>query len=1377
MVTNEDNIKLVEEHITIRFNPFIYAFSTNTIPNYLKVGDTFRGVDTRIGEWQKIIASKLYPQIVQLTEEYRHKALLSNEIYFRDYSVHEYLETIGKHRIEDEEIRKLYSQEFFEDTSVDDVEAAIKAITDDFASEELNKKYTYYKVGDNQGATFHGDNSKEWKLRPNQSEVVQNFLTRGEQKELLMYAVMRFGKSFTAMSCALATKARKVLIVSAKADVVGEWQKTVETPQCFKGFKFVCDDDFKTGFNIEDELNKSSDSKVAVFLTLQNLTGKSSDGQNIKKRLQQVFETNFDVIIVDETHYGAWANSYGEPLKDADEDVIKQERREYKKFDAEVAKLHCSQKLHLSGTPYNLLYDNKFTEENIIATCQFKDILRDKAEWDKEHFDDIENGVINPDTGKSYQEYDNPYFGFPNMLRFAFNLPEETRQCLSKLRTAWTLNDLFETKVENGIAKFNHEQEILELLKAIDGSKQVSGVLGFLNIPKIKNNDVCKHMVFVLPRKHACDAMADLLNAHSAEFVNLLNYTVLNITGHNMPSELDSVDKVKTKIAELEKNGQKTITLTVYKMLTGVTVKEWDTMIMLKNTSSAQEYDQAIFRIQNQYVEECVASNGDVIKIDKKPQTILVDFDPVRMLTLQGLSAKIVDSVNHSTESLDNAIAEELKFFPIITFNAEKLVKVEPTDLVKLITQYNNNKSIVDSVQSVALDKNILSDADIKAYITAQSATSAKNKIDVPPNKPTGTSEVEIPDEDDESNSTKNGTSNSQNNDDKADKDLEKKFRMCIARLSFYAFLSKSKIGNLQDIVDSLQSNNEEHERNQRIFNHLQLNIEFVKKLIDAMSRYYVELVNDALKRADILSHDDSLDSQTRALNAIRNFNRFSDSEIVTPHNICDEMVNSMGADKLKEIIESSDKILDIASKTGEFALAIYALLKDNVDLSKLKNGIYSIPTSGTAYEFTRHIYEVLALNIETIADPDNLTAYDLLKVTETVKGKEVIDFNRIKSVLTQNKMFSQIKWNDVPSEGVTDMINFGAVVGNPPYQEESNSKSISNGQKPRTNIFHLFQILAQKTASSKTVLIFPGKRWLHQSGKGVKEFGKHLINSSNLSKIIFYPNSKDIFSGTDISDGVTIVVTDKNKNAAGFEYICVENGCPVGVHQDNPGDELPILDPQSAIIVNKIKKVVKSNNFSYLFDSILPRSLFGIESDFIEKKQEIVKVYSQGDILREDEIKLLANDKAGPAGRSCWFIVKQGEIKQNANYISEWQVVVSSAHPGGQEGRDNQATIIDNRSAFGRSRVALKSFKSKQEAENFLKYINCPFIKFTFLLSDEALSSLAKLVPDINDYTNGNGFINFSVPIADINAQLYEKYGLTDAEIAFIESKIKSIE
>lgn len=155
--------------------------------------------------------------------------------------------------------------------------------------------------------------------------------------------------------------------------------------------------------------------------------------------------------------------------------------------------------------------------------------------------------------------------------------------------------------------------------------------------------------------------------------------------------------------------------------------------------------------------------------------------------------------------------------------------------------------------------------------------------------------------------------------------------------------------------------------------------------------------------------------------------------------------------------------------------------------------------------------------------------------------------------------------------------------------------------------------------------------------------------------------------------------------------------------------------------------------------------------------------------MLGEDEIKLFTNDKAGKAGRACWYVADQSVIKTGLDYLYRWKVVVSSANAGGQK-RSNQIAVLDNRSAFGRSRVALKTFETEQEARNFYTYCQTDFIRYAFLLTDEALSSVGKLVPDLLDYTDNNGIIDYT---QDVNAQLYQLFGIDATMQAIIEQTL----
>ena len=349
--------------------------------------------------------------------------------------------------------------------------------------------------------------------------------------------------------------------------------------------------------------------------------------------------------------------------------------------------------------------------------------------------------------------------------------------------------------------------------------------------------------------------------------------------------------------------------------------------------------------------------------------------------------------------------------------------------------------------------------------------------------------------------------------------------------------------------------------------------------------------------------------------------------------------------------------------------------------------------------------------------------------------------------------------------------MKFDYVIGNPPYQEEAESESTSNGQKPRKNIFHYFQMQADDIAKESSVLIYPGGRWMHQSGKGLKQFGKDLINDCRLSSIEFYPDAKEVFgNAADLADGVTIVTKKQDKDTDGFDYIYAQNGLEEKVHADNPGDDLMPLNPNDIEISGKIRNFVIKNHYKFLHDAILPRSLFAIESDFVEKNPTKVREYIDGEKIDvTKEIKLFTNDKAGKAGRAKWFVADRSVVKQNVQYVDEFQVVVSSANAGGQK-RDNQIAIIDNYSAFGRSRVALRSFETFDEAKNFYEYAKSYVVRYAFLMTDEALTSLGLLVPDIENYSFDNGIIDFR---KNIDEQLYSKIQLTASDIAYIKDVV----
>lgn len=403
-------------------------------------------------------------------------------------------------------------------------------------------------------------------------------------------------------------------------------------------------------------------------------------------------------------------------------------------------------------------------------------------------------------------------------------------------------------------------------------------------------------------------------------------------------------------------------------------------------------------------------------------------------------------------------------------------------------------------------------------------------------------------------------------------------------------------------------------------------------------------------------------------------------------------------------------------------------------------------------------------------------------KVVEAVSEASLFDEHATESIIPRTtfpyvktynwRRGNSIEMRHVNKGGQRDM-KFDFVIGNPPFQEESSeTSSKSNGQKPMTNIFHHFQIEADKLANRGCVLVYPCGRWFHQSGKGVKNFGKEQINDKRLAKVICYGDAKKVFPDVDIADGVSIVIKNMNKTSPGFIYTYLDKGIDITVDYENPGDDLLPIDPRNYTIIQKIDKFVEKYNLDYLHEYIWPRTLFGIESNFVENNPDKVRLYNGGGTYDlNKEIKLFANDKAGKSGRTKWFVTDKDNIRKGREHINKWKVVVSSANAGGQK-RDNQLEVLDTHSVFGRSRLALALFNTKEEAENFYKYVQSFIIRFAFLMTDEALSSLGKRVPQLKSYNN-NSLLDFS---KSIDGQLKEKMKISDSEMEYLIQYVKGV-
>lgn len=1358
---------LLDEFITGRVEPHIYAFSTNTIPNYLKVGDTYRPVSERLREWRVC-----YPN---LEPQYDAKALISDEVYFRDFSVHRYLENEKKRiRLAAADIPQgiYYSREFFREATSADVQDAIEDIEKDYS--EKTQKYQFYNVETLSPENTHYARAETFSPRPNQEAAIANFnaARANGRTNLLMYAVMRFGKSFASMCCALEMGAKLVVVVSAKADVLSEWKRTVESHVKFEQYEFIAAKELKRNNHAITDL-MAAGKRVVVFLTLQDLQGKV-----IKDRHREVFGQDIDLLLVDETHFGARAQKYGAVLASANnyETDIRNIKDEDDRVDSETADkiiktLTAKITIHLSGTPYRILMSSEFKKEDIIAFYQFTDIETDKENWDKEHI-----------FGDDVKEWDNPYYGFPQMVRFAFNPNESSRNRLAELKNlgvTYAFSALFKPlsirKTADGLhKKFKYEKEILDLLEVIDGTKEDDELFGFLGYDKIKEGKMCRHIVIVLPYCAACDALESLIKENADRFVNLSDYEILNIAGVDVPNAYPSPKEVKNKIRECESNDKKTITLTVNRMLTGSTVPEWDTMLYFKDTASPQEYDQAIFRLQNQYIKTFTDNEGHTIKLNMKPQTLLVDFDPNRMFVMQEQKSKIYNAntdIGGNTE-LQRRIELELRYSPIVTVNSNKIEQVSASDIMRAVSDYRQDKGIREEASEIAVDLGILDDPIIRAAIERENEIGSGKGLALPAHQPRdgGGEEIDIPPDapstTDDKGSADGGTTDTGTGDGETqpsggsetdgdardrEKTLKKKMQSHYMRLLLFAFVTKDRVISLADIIDKMDG-----AENSRIAANLGLDKTVLSQINGKINKFVLSDLDYKIQDINDLSQDTHKSPAEKAGIAIQKFGKLGDAIVITPDNICDDMVGLLPEECLTALPETGGKLLDIAGTAGEFALALHKRMTAlGVPRETVENSIYTIPKSPLCYELIRKVYEMLGLNTQNIAG--NFVATDLLDI----KVGNEIDFDRVNDILTQNKLFEEIGLEDTPNKG-EEKVKFEAIVGNPPYQE--NLVGSSDNQ-----LYHLFMDISY-AMTDVCSFITPAK-FLFNAGKTPKAWNKKMLNNEHMKVVRFERVSANIFPDTDVKGGIAITYMNKGQN---FGKI---------------GTFLPYDELRS--ILSKVKNNSTSFISALVYAPESYRFTKRLHQDYPSARAKMSKGHSND--LTSNIFSVLPeifSDKMPTDGNAYvrflglenklrkYKWVRREYIKAHDN-LEKYKVLVPKVNGTGAIGELISTPIVGEPFVgHTQSFISIGAFDSEYEAAALLKYIKSSFARAmlaTLKTTQDNKKDTWQNIP-VQDFTDQSD-IDWSKSVAEIDQQLYAKYGLTEEEIAFIEKTIKPMD
>ena len=632
-------------------NPIIYAYSDTRFPGCLKVGDTERPIDVRMKEHYPTLTPGISYEV-----EHVESALNADGAIFRDYDVHKALESAGFKALKDPDGKKT---EWYK-CSVDDVKAAILAVKTGAANVESR--------------------TQNFPMRPEQARAVaktKKFFKTEEKKELgkspkfLWNAKMRFGKTFASYQLTKEMGMKRVLILTFKPAVEASWEEDLMTHLDFEGWQFYSRErGIALGIKPED---LDQDKPIVCFGSFQDYLGTSPSG-GIKAKNEWVHTTPWDMVIFDEYHFGAWRENAKKLFESEDEDAYDSlDIEKYKRdeadsvVDEDFLPITTKYYLFLSGTPFRALNTGEFMEDQIFSWT-YSDEQDAKEKWD-------------PKDG------DNPYAMMPQMVLMTYRIPDDIRRvAYNEDFNEFDLNVFFAAKPEvegkPETSQFVYKDYVQKWLDLIRGAHLPSAVddlkLGQNAKPVMPYSDarmlsVLNHTLWFLPNVAACNAMANLLAEPQNVFYH--DYKVNVCAGVSAGIGLAALPPVKESMEPpLE---SKSITLSCGKLTTGVTVKPWTGIFMLRNLSSPETYFQAAFRVQSPWTYRKEDGSEQILKTN----CYIFDFALDRALRqISDYSCRL----NIEETNPEKKVGDFIHFLPVLAYDGSTMTAISASDILDI---------------------------------------------------------------------------------------------------------------------------------------------------------------------------------------------------------------------------------------------------------------------------------------------------------------------------------------------------------------------------------------------------------------------------------------------------------------------------------------------------------------------------------------------------------------------------------------------------------------------------------------------------------------------------------------------------------------------
>lgn len=1306
---------------------YIYSIPLESHQGRLKVGFTTISFPNPT---QDEINQAANDRIIQQTKtadirfvlEHAELAVTNEGDYFSDHQVHDVLIRSGFPR-KSENIKNTKSEWF--EIELDIAKKAIQAV-----KEGRTALTTAERVS---------EIPELFTFRPNQCEAIEKTTKaiKSKKKKFLWNAKMRFGKTATAMQVAKENNMQKVLIVTHRPSVSVDWYDDFNKIFAGTEYQYSSKD---IGEEISDLVKGAK--PFVYFASLQDLrlSKRVVEDENSRSQARgfekndEIFDTTWDMLIVDEAHEGTQSNL----------------------GDSTFKKIPTNFTLQLSGTPFNILYKH---EEDEIYTWDYVMEQQAKLNWDTE----------NPGVP-------NPYIELPALSIFTYDV--DTLQSHigdfgenfhDVVDGAFKLNEFFRVKKDEegkDVAEFVYESMVKKFIDLL-ADDSINTKFPYATQ---EYRDYNKHALWLLPnRVKVIEAMERLLNDHPI----FGTFGIVNISGD---SKDDEDTDAKKRVTKAIKDYDYTITLSGQRLTTGASIKEWTAVFMLSDTTSATTYLQTAFRCQTP------------AKIDGKLKTqgYVFDFAPDRTLKLVAEAIEL----NHKSGKINTpeqkqAMADFLNFCPIL---ASKGGSMKPYDVGGMLEQLK--KAIIDRVSRNGFDDPKLyndellklDEVDLKKFndlreIVGRSNVERVNEIEI--NKH-GMTDLEREAAEELEKKPKKELTEEQKEALKKLQEARKQKRTAIdilravsirmPMLVYGANVSVRENITLDMFIDLVDEESWE---------------EFMppgltKEKFREFTKYYDQDVFKGVAkniRAKAYECDNLL--PTERIEAIAEiFSTFKNPDketVLTPWNVVNmHMTLAFGGHNFtsgvrdkedkpvwvssthgENIWEKPDvKVLEINSKSGMYPLlAAYNVYTRKLKKSKqpeekvaqklwkevLEENIYVLCKSPMAKSITERTLRGYNQGTNTnIVYIDHLV--DKLKQTDTYKGYDVRAELLQKFQITEKDM------------------KFTAVVGNPPYQEKT--------ENSRDNPIYPYFIDESFKLSNKVALIHPA-RFLFNAGQTSNEWNKKMLSNKHLKVLFFEQKSSEIFPNTDIKGGVTITYFDKEKELGPVGTFSAYEELNIILKKVLQDDFLPISDivfgnssykfsdqlyKENPTLKGRVSATEEKSIGTNIFE-VLPEVFF----DSVADKKEFIRLYGR----KKD--------------KRVFKWVKKKYIALHPN-LKKWKVFLPKSNGSGAIGEVLSTPLVGEPLVGGtQTFISFGAYDNQLEAENCMKYIKTKFCRTllgTLKITQHNPKKTWKNVP-LQDFTE-NSDIDWSLSIPEIDQQLYKKYGLDQKEIDFIESHVK---